>query len=365
MKALQIYQKLGSKLSGGIQVYNRNRSCLEHYFGEGNVYEYAVMRKGSRFSLKKLTGPLFGLYFCGLDKLDKIKIVQNIKDKHIDLVLVESSLFGSLIVYIKEQCPNVKVISFFHNVEYDFQKSELNCFKWLVLGWQNPFIKKSESITLQYSDASIALHRRDSERLLNLYGTQPAFEIPITLKDTQNNLIHSSEYHNPLRLLFFGSNFPANIKATDILVNEILPHVNVELRIAGSGMNRIMGRYNNDCVQIEGFVDNLGEMYEWADVVVLPIYTGAGMKVKVAEALQYGKNIISSTDALVGYDVDSIKGVISCNDVKGFIESINKFDVSLPRFNMSGRALYEKKYSYEASYKLFGEIFDKLIKQSR
>ncbi len=362
MKALQVYAKIGAKSSGGLQVYKRNKACLDRYFGIDNVLEYGVKRKGGRYSITKITGPLFYLHFCGINKEDKENIVRIIEEGHVKLVFVESSLFGSLVDYIKKISPEVKIVTYFHNVEYDFQRSQMTWLQWLLVGWQNPLIKKSELLALRHSDACIVLHNRDNERLSSLYGCKAKYEIPITLKDVPLFCQPDTEYHVPIRLLFFGSNFPSNVDAVDILVNQIMPRVNAEMRIAGNGMDRLKGKYNNSRLSIEGYVNDLEEMYDWADLVVLPIFTGAGMKVKVAEALQFGKNIVASSDSLIGYEIDNLSGILSCNNIDDIVTNINDFDKSLPRYNVQGRKLFEKKYSYDASYQAYDRIFNEILK---
>ncbi len=42
--------------------------------------------------------------------------------------------------------------------------------------------------------------------------------------------------------------------------------------------------------------------------VILPIKYGAGMKVKTAEAMMYGRTIFASDEALEGYDGKGIEG---------------------------------------------------------
>ena len=360
MKALIVYSQMNGNLTGGVQGHKRSVACLQHFFGENNIYEYPVIRKDGRFLLYKIIGSLISLNFLGLDNQDKKHIYEIIKKEKIDLIYVDTSFFGSLIKFIKSRC-DVKIVSFFHNVEYDFQKSQMNFLKKFLLGWQLPLVKKSESITLKCSDSCIALHHKDNERLKELYGTSAGFEAPVALMNSPVIYSQISEYHRPLRLLFFGSYFPSNVEAVNVLLNKIRPNVSACFRIAGSGMDVLSNRYNNDNVIIEGFVENIQEMYDWADVIVLPIYSGAGMKVKVAEALQYGKNIIASKDALIGYEIDGVDGVISCDTVQDLVDAINNFDITLPRYNQKARKLFEERYSYDASYKIFDKVFSKTL----
>lgn len=101
-------------------------------------------------------------------------------------------------------------------------------------------------------------------------------------------------------------------------------------------------------------VPDLSIYFRKADFVVLPILSGSGMKVKTAESLMYGKYIIGTDEAFRGYEIDETIGRI-CNSAEDFINTINNIDLPF-KFNQASRALYEKKYSFDASLSKFAEV---------
>lgn len=361
MKVLFVYPRLSAKSSGGIQCSKRNYKALVQIFGEENIISYPVEQKHNRMLIKKVMNHVFELGFGGLDKSVKKEVVEIINTEHIKYVHIDSSSFGSLTKYIREQNCNVKVVTFFHNVEYDFVKSTLPpSLKGILMSYRLPLIKLAEKYSLKFSNICISLHKKDSERIEELYGKSPNYEIPITLNDVKAKFCTEKTYNNRLRLLFFGANFKPNIDAVDILVNEILPNVEeqVELLIAGDGMDKIANIYRNCAnVTVKGFVEDIDSMYNWADIVVLPIFSGAGMKVKTAEALLYGKNIIASDVALDGYCVDNVPGIVRCTKIDDFVKTLNTWDKTLPRFNIGARKLYENCYSYDVSFRMFQKVY--------
>lgn len=121
---------------------------------------------------------------------------------------------------------------------------------------------------------------------------------------------------------------------------------NVEFNIAGYQMEKILedgwvAKYKN--VKVLGTVDDLAETYRNVDVVVEPILTGSGMKVKTAEALMHGKEIIGTEEALVGYE--ELKGQV-CLNAGEFIKKILYYYENRPeRFVPANRKAYERNYS--------------------
>jgi len=120
----------------------------------------------------------------------------------------------------------------------------------------------------------------------------PALKIP----PKQNNLADC-------RLLFIGNmeHFP-NRDAIRFAVQEVLPqvqrlapHRQVILQVIGSGAEAFRRDFA-DLSQIEwlGAVKDLALFYAKADIVIVPLRTGGGTRIKILEALAYQKAVVST-----------------------------------------------------------------------
>ena len=359
MKVLYLYFNFKIK-SGGTVAAKRNLDVLRQYYGADNIIEYPIERKGNPSKLRMLFDDFRNCSFGGLNSSDKKEIIDLIKRNDVKLLFLDSSLLGAVATYVKKRV-DIKVITFFHNVEYDFVKIQVTYDKAYLLYYRILFALYNEKAAMKSSDVVVALNKKDSVGLKDVYGRGADYIIPITMKDV-GHVNNEQNYNKPLKLLFFGSYFPANVEAVDILVRDILPQTKALLTVAGSGMEQLKDKYSEvDNLTLRGYVDSLSDLYEEADVVVLPIKSGSGMKVKMAEAMMYGKNVLASDVALEGYDVDGVSGIIRCNSVSDFIRNINEYDYKLPKYNNSVRTLFLNQYSYEVSYKLFEKIFERLM----
>ena len=360
MKVLYISPRFNATNSGGKVVSRRNYDALCEFYKPENVISYEIYRKGPRNIFSMLLSDIFSLGFGGLSLYDKKQITHLIKQENIGLVYIDSSLFGCLSKYIKKRLP-VKTIVFFHNIEFDFVKELIQCNRSYLHFYRVILAYLNEYFAVKYSDVIISLNNKDRLRLGSLYGREADYVIPVSIKNNASATNDNKGYSSPLNLLFFGSNFPPNVEAVEILINQILPHVNCHLMVAGSGMEQIAEKYpQSDKLSITGYVPDIDKMYQSADLVVMPIISGAGMKVKTAEALCYGKNILATTNALEGYDVDTIPGIYRCDSVHEFVNAINNFDLSLPRYNSHARDLYLTKYSDEACLGYYRQLLKNL-----
>ncbi|MFN0160331.1 MAG: glycosyltransferase family 4 protein [Burkholderiales bacterium] len=102
-------------------------------------------------------------------------------------------------------------------------------------------------------------------------------------------------------LLFVGSyEYPPNRLAAEFMLDSVWPLIraaepDARLILAGPNPERI--RHHGtapDGVSIPGFVDDLDSLYASAAVVVCPIRSGGGTRIKLIEAAGYGKPIVST-----------------------------------------------------------------------
>ena len=343
-KLLYVTFDNSQEYSGGTQCAKRNLQSLKDLLGEDQVIAYFLKPdKGERNvkgHLQRTLGILKG-YLGGLTDKHCKNILNLIAEESITDFFIDSSQLGLLAKYAKHQKPSIRIHTFFHNIEYDFFRSNvIDCKNYSHFFWI-PMAKQNERCACHYSDTIIALNNNDSTRLKQLYGRQADVVIPISMKDDYGNHTNMQQITNSHKqALFVGSYFFGNTKGLTWLCNDILPHTDIHLTIVGAGMED---------------VPDLAPYYEAADFMILPIITGGGMKVKTTEALKYGKYIIGTREALEGYDVNATIAK-QCGNAQDFIQAISHFHIPY-KYNPASRKLFIEKYSYEASLKSFKDIF--------
>lgn len=362
MKTLFIATK-HNNFCGGEVCTLRNLSVLQQICGRDAVTEIRISRN-NRFKNKfrllwYAQGLLNDLRMCSISGIDKSQfnqIDQIIRTKQIELVFLDSSLLGLLAKEIRQNHPSVKVVTFFHNIEYRYYKRELTINRNSMLHYRLSIIRKNEVAACRYSHAIIALNERDSQQLKSYYKTEANYIIPITLEDkypTPPSERNKTD-KNPLQILFVGSYFSMNIEGMLHFTKQILPHTQARLTIAGTGMKQLEKQIGkNKQIEVFDYVEDLSKLYEEADFVVIPIYSGSGMKVKTAEALMYGKYILGTPEAFTGYSISPETGLLCTNDQE-FIEAINR--CSHRGFNPASRQLFLKNYSNLHAKNIFQEM---------
>lgn len=338
--------------AGGDLVNKRNILALKTVF-KNDLYLYDLKSESKIYTFVNLMCNCM----LGLSLLKIKDIFKFIKSKNINSVFLASSKYGILAKYLKKRMPDIEVIIFYHNIEQIYTKEEYNQNKT----YKNLIISKcatyNESLSCKYSDKVITLNERDSTFLKSLYDKTTDFCLPTTFIDNFDKSKENHSTNEKFTILFVGYAFFANIEGIKWFIEEVLPFLeNCKLQIVGSGMDTHFK--SNDKIEVHGFVEDLSEFYYKTDIVVLPIFSGSGMKTKTAEALMYGCPIVGTNEAFTGFDIDFEKigglantkeEMINCiyalKENKKFISDARKY----------AREVFTEKYNFDISTKIIAK----------
>ena len=358
-----IFKKYSGILEGGGMANQRNLTMAQQVLGEENVDVIYLHDESKRRSVWNLMASAacfpFG-YYNGLLPSCVKEMVE--KAEHYDYVFLSTSLFGIIARELKKRNYRGKIIAHFHNVEslyYEAALSKRLPFRHVIINCA----AKNDGFCCQYADTIVALNQRDSEMLQRLYGRGADVLAPIALKDKCKDVKFDTEVMTGRRplCLFLGSYFPANREGIVWFVQQVLPHVDVDLQVVGKGMARLKEEECMRGIDIVSDVPDLASYFIAADFMILPIFSGSGMKVKTCESLMYGKNILGTDEAFEGYDIEAERVGGRCNTADDFIRSIRHYvEHPVPRFNAYARSVYEQKYSEESTLEIFQRIFSEV-----
>ena len=105
---------------------------------------------------------------------------------------------------------------------------------------------------------------------------------------------------------------------------------NIHFKVIGAELDtKLASKIERANVEILGFVDNPYEIIANAKALIAPLFNGAGVKVKVIEALACGIPVIGSDVSFEGIDSDFSDFLIECKTSKHYVDEINCIDFSL------------------------------------
>lgn len=342
------YKKSSKVFEGGEQCSQKNLDALSSILGVENVdveYIHDEQKGHSVWDyIKAVFFFPFGYYF-GLTPSRVNSIVKR-ADSY-DYLFIDRSVFGIIAKKAKNSACRAKIIAFFHNVEKIYFGDKIS----KKAPWRALVVRcadRNDSFCCRFADKIIALNERDRGIIEKMYGRKADELLPVMFKDKYDRESYpQGETSTKPSCLFLGAYFTANNEGIEWFVRNVYPKVNVKLSIVGKGMNKIKScDWITPDIEVVSDAPELESYFEGADIMILPIFKGSGMKVKTCESLMYAKNIIGTDEAFEGYELDYKKVGGKCNTAEEFISLIKDFENNpRPRFNEYSRKIYLEKYS--------------------
>ncbi len=174
------------------------------------------------------------------------------------------------------------------------------------------------------ADATVVVTESEGDVLHGLVPDLTTFTIP-TIHRSRND---TATVSGRAGMLFVGNFWHTpNIDAVHWFVNEILPLVleqlpEANLRVVGANMPLEIQSLDRPGLDIVGFVDEVGPIYETARVAIAPLRIGAGIKGKVGESAALGVPVVGTTLAFDGF---TFRDHVECriaNDPESFAQAI-------------------------------------------
>lgn len=347
--------------SGGGLVSRMNLACLKHVLHEVEALALSRAPSGEGFTSLGNPGSPLATALCNVALLagrltpsSLFQVMRRVSSSQPDVVFLDSSSLGWLALLTRLLAPKTKVVSFFHNVEFDFQleRSRAEGRRYL-LSAAAEYV--NEWLTVRSAHALLTLTNEDAQRVAELYGRQVDQLWPVCLSDATASVATPEPSFREDAVLFVGSGFFANREAVGFLLDQVAPALarqgNTRIRIAGSGFSSAEWPGSvPDNVDLLGRVPDLAPYYRQVRAFIAPVFSGAGMKVKVAEALMHGLPVIGSPLALRGYadQTRETPHLLTASTAEEFVDAIAACRHAPPSFYASARADFKQRFSSAA-----------------
>jgi len=261
------------------------------------------------------------------------KLSEILKQESFDIIHLES-IFTTPYLPIIRQFSQAKVILRTHNVEHQIWKrvvkNESNIFKKLALKYLTKRLEKYECGLGKQIDAFASISSPDFHFFSKCFSSVPGKVIPFGIDLDQ---YPENEEYIPSdipELFHVGSmNWLPNIEGIEWFLNEIWPEINalypeITFTIAGRDIpKRLISRKDNNLV-IAGEVPSANDFMLSKDIMIVPLLSGSGIRVKIIEGMALGKTIISTSIGAEGLDIENGKHILIANTPEEFVAAITQ-----------------------------------------
>ena len=319
-----------------------------------------IFKRGARLVFRGITTSFYESWY---------KTVVTIDAKEFDCCYLDYARQDFVVSWAKEK--GLPVIVRAHNVESDYFDALYKKSKNLTNFVHKKLGKRDEKKCIQYANVILALTPQDKRRLAELYGQGNNIKLmPVCVK--QFNTSKEERLPKPFVAITGSLWFGPNAEGTIWFLENVWSKLDEDLRdkyalvIAGSKPNDKI-RHLADMIPNVFLYSNPNDIdpyYLQAYAYVAPIFYGAGMKVKIAEALSCGLPVITTNHSSAGYE--SVQDLITvCETSDDFIQEIRGLlKTEESAYGQLRRRIsegFESHYSLLQSCKIVKETFEEII----
>jgi glycosyltransferase involved in cell wall biosynthesis len=293
--------------------------------------------------------------------------------KKFDLVQLESLFMTPYLATIKRHS-KAKVVLRSHNLEFyiwqRLAKQETSRPKKIYLNYLAAQLKRYEMEVMNQLDGVIAISNTDKDKYLHLGCTTPMTTIPLGIDIDQYPVINT-KHERPVLFHIGAMDWSPNQEGMNWFLDEIWPVVlkhqpNALLRLAGKELdffkNRLKGKLQN--VEVLGEVDNARDFIGKNDIMIVPLLSGGGIRIKIIEGMAMAKTVISTKVGAEGIDAKNGKQILVAGDAKEFAAHIIKCmeDPQLcTNIGLNARKFTEAHFSFEVINKEVDRFYRQVL----
>ncbi|WP_022760459.1 glycosyltransferase [Butyrivibrio sp. AD3002] len=289
-----------------------------------------------------------------------------------DIVMLHWTSMGLIMPEIKALFPNAKYVMVEEDVTYLGYQRKYETFK--TNQWKRLYetLKKAELNAIKNADLVVTLNQKDTKLLIQdgiapekIYTSTLYFEnyYDVQRKPAPGNLLFygaMDRVENYESVIDFIENVMPLLKENDYILNVVGSKPNPKLIAAAEKFNheaaahesergqmiaadnrseseyQLQG-YENNKINVTGFVEDIRPYLSEAMCMVAPLKLGAGIKVKVLEAMSAGVPVLTNDIGIEGIYAKDRKEYIHCTNSEEFANGIKELCNDDSKTDMIGR----------------------------
>jgi len=287
----------------------------------------------------------------------KNALIKKLQQHQFNFIIIDGVFMASYIPVIR-QYTKVTIILRTHNVEHQIWERHLaqekNFIKKTYLTLQNNRLKQFELNAFATCDALVTITDEDKKNIQTLVPNKPITTCLTGINLNQYQLI--SQAAKPNTVFHFASmDWMPNIEAVDWLMEKVWSKVTqqlpeAQLVLAGRCMPEKFKQLSSNTITVIDSVDNSKEFYNTYDIMLVPLWSGSGLRIKLVEGLAYGKAIITTSIGAEGIPFTQNKDMIVGDNETDFanaIISLLKGNINKQHLQQNARLLAEQHFNYK------------------
>ncbi len=246
-----------------------------------------------------------------------------------------------------------------HNVEHVLVQrlavNERRLWRRVGMTWEASKTRRAEHATYAGFQHGIAVSEIDGARIEAL---APRLRVSVVPNGVDVKAFSvAPAVRDPHLIVFVGSmDWAPNVQGVEWFVRDVLPEI---LRVRPAARFLVVGRRPPPAlvralatahVRFTGTVEDVRPFVEQAGVVVVPLLSGGGTRLKILEAWAMGKAIVSTAVGAEGLPAVHGANMLLADDPRCFAQSVTRLlddETAVTRLGAEGRRVVEEYFAWE------------------
>jgi glycosyltransferase involved in cell wall biosynthesis len=267
------------------------------------------------------------------------KLTQILKSETFDIIHIESIYMAPYIPLIRKYS-KAKILMRLHNIEHQIwvrlSENEHNPVMKLAYRVNAHQLRRVERKILQEVDGYMSISEPDYQYFNNTMPNVPGIVIPFGI-NVDNYDMEDDDYiatDHPSLFHLGSMNWSPNVEGIEWFLDEVWPeiltaHPDLTFTLAGHDIPESIRNRQDKNVMVVGAVPDANEFMMDHDIMVVPLLSGSGIRIKIVEAMALGRVVITTSIGAEGLDVQDGKHLFIANTPEEFVAVVNKC-VSMP-----------------------------------
>ncbi len=306
-----------------------------------------------------------------ISKKFEYKIKEILSKESYDIIQMESLFVVPYLATIRG-FSKAKITLRTHNVEHkiweDITKETSNPLKRFYIRHLAKTLKKYELNILKKFDGIISITNEDKNYFKNHCKQIPITDISFGIKLSEYSK-QNSQIEFPSLFHLGAMNWIPNSQGIRWFINQVWPEIHkqypkLKLHLAGSFMPKDLQQINHSNIHIHGFVEDPQKYMDSKAIMVVPLFSSSGVRIKIIEGMAAQKAIISSSKGALGIQCEHEKNILIANTKEEFIQSIKKCVEDFAFTNQLGinaKKLIAKKHNSETLIRKLVDFYSELL----
>lgn len=299
----------------------------------------------------------------------KNRLISILQKETFDTIQLESIFLAPYIPFIRRYS-NAKLVLRAPNIEHLIWKrtsqSTKNPLKKLYLKQLSSSLEEFELKEINSFDGVYPVTKIDADFFISHGCKCPCIGVPVGIDSSD---LIEDEISEPNSLFHIGSmDWIPNQQGIKWFIDEVWDKVhkclpNVKAYFAGRAMPQWLLDLDKEGIIICGQVPDSARFICAKDIMIVPLLSGSGIRIKILEAMSLGKCVIATSQAAEGIMYENNKNIIIADSPDEFANSIYKC-ITNKEFSLSiaenAKKLIEEKYNINAIAKELVDLYNQI-----